>query len=104
MLDNFEDYGWVLDGGGVSVLRTRGVGGGGIFDSSGGDMSGSGSGDDRGTDSYTGDWCTGTGGARLVLFSCSRLVWVCKGITQTLIPDTLAVKPKASQSTDGDLL
>jgi hypothetical protein len=31
--------------------------------------------------------------------------WVdCKGITQTLIPDTLAVKPKASQSTDGNLL
>jgi hypothetical protein len=29
---------------------------------------------------------------------------VCKGITQTLIPDTLAVKPKASQSTDGNLL
>jgi hypothetical protein len=28
----------------------------------------------------------------------------CKGITQTLIPDTLAVKPKASQSTDGNLL
>jgi hypothetical protein len=26
----------------------------------------------------------------------------CKGITQTLIPDTLAVKPKASQSTDGN--
>jgi hypothetical protein len=28
----------------------------------------------------------------------------CKGITQTLIPDTLAVEPKASQSTDGNLL
>jgi hypothetical protein len=28
----------------------------------------------------------------------------CKGITQTLIPNTLAVKPKASQSTDGNLL
>jgi hypothetical protein len=28
----------------------------------------------------------------------------CKGITQTLIPDTLAVKPKVSQSTDGNLL
>jgi hypothetical protein len=28
----------------------------------------------------------------------------CKGIAQTLIPDTLAVKPKASQSTDGNLL
>jgi hypothetical protein len=28
----------------------------------------------------------------------------CKGITQTLIPDTSAVKPKASQSTDGNLL
>jgi hypothetical protein len=28
----------------------------------------------------------------------------CEGITQTLIPDTLAVKPKASQSTDGNLL
>jgi hypothetical protein len=28
----------------------------------------------------------------------------CKGITQTLISDTLAVKPKASQSTDGNLL
>jgi hypothetical protein len=27
-----------------------------------------------------------------------------KGITQTLIPDTLVVKPKASQSTDGNLL
>jgi hypothetical protein len=27
-----------------------------------------------------------------------------KGITQTLIPNTLAVKPKASQSTDGNLL
>jgi hypothetical protein len=29
---------------------------------------------------------------------------VCKGITQTLIPDTSAVKPKASQSMDGNLL
>jgi hypothetical protein len=29
---------------------------------------------------------------------------LCKGITQTLIPDTSAVKPKASQSTDGNLL
>jgi hypothetical protein len=29
---------------------------------------------------------------------------MCKGITQTLIPDTLAVKPKASQSNDGNLL
>jgi hypothetical protein len=29
---------------------------------------------------------------------------ICKGITQTLIPDTSAVKPKASQSTDGNLL
>jgi hypothetical protein len=28
----------------------------------------------------------------------------CMGITQTLIPDTLAVKPKASQSADGNLL
>jgi hypothetical protein len=28
----------------------------------------------------------------------------CKGITQTLIPNTLAVKPKVSQSTDGNLL
>jgi hypothetical protein len=28
----------------------------------------------------------------------------CKGITQTLIPDILAVKPKVSQSTDGNLL
>jgi hypothetical protein len=28
----------------------------------------------------------------------------CKGITQTLIPNTSAVKPKASQSTDGNLL
>jgi hypothetical protein len=28
----------------------------------------------------------------------------CKGITQTLIPDTSAVKPKVSQSTDGNLL
>jgi hypothetical protein len=26
------------------------------------------------------------------------------GITQTLIPDTSAVKPKVSQSTDGNLL
>jgi hypothetical protein len=35
------------------------------------------------------------------------LVWgyfCCKGITQTLIPDTLAAKPKASQSTNGNLL
>jgi hypothetical protein len=31
-------------------------------------------------------------------------ITICKGITQTLIPDTLAVKPKASQSTDGNLL
>jgi hypothetical protein len=30
--------------------------------------------------------------------------YIYKGITQTLIPDTLAVKPKASQSTDGNLL
>jgi hypothetical protein len=29
---------------------------------------------------------------------------VCKGITQTFIPDTLVVKPKVSQSTDGNLL
>jgi hypothetical protein len=28
----------------------------------------------------------------------------CKGSTQTLIPDTSAVKPEASQSTDGNLL
>jgi hypothetical protein len=35
-----------------------------------------------------------------VTHSCAK----CKGITQTLIPDTLAVKPKASQSTDGNLL
>jgi hypothetical protein len=28
----------------------------------------------------------------------------CKGITQTLIPNTSAVKPKVSQSTDGNLL
>jgi hypothetical protein len=70
-------------------LWTRGVSGGGIFDGSSGDISGR-SGDDRGTNSNVGDWGTGTGG--------------CKGITQTLIPDTLAVKPKVSQSTDGNLL
>jgi hypothetical protein len=34
----------------------------------------------------------------------SRKGYRCKGITQTLIPDTLAVKPKASQSTDSNLL
>jgi hypothetical protein len=35
---------------------------------------------------------------------CQFIHGHCKGITQTLIPDTLAVKPKASQSTDGNLL
>jgi hypothetical protein len=39
-------------------------------------LSGSGSGDNGGTDGYAGDWGTGTSSARLVLFSCSRLVWV----------------------------
>jgi hypothetical protein len=29
---------------------------------------------------------------------------MCKGITQTLIPDPSAVKPKVSQSTNGNLL
>jgi hypothetical protein len=36
--------------------------------------------------------------------SCVAIGWICKGITQTLIPNTLAVKPKVSQSTDGNLL
>jgi hypothetical protein len=90
------------------VLWTRGVGSGGIFDGSGGDISGGGSGDDGGTDGYAGYWGTGTDGTRLVLFSCSHLVWVLENTVQglvrgspgTLIPDTLAVNPKASQSTD----
>jgi hypothetical protein len=30
-VDNFEDDGWVLNGGGVSVLQTRGVSGGSIL-------------------------------------------------------------------------
>jgi hypothetical protein len=41
-----EDNGRVLDGGEIAVLQTRGVGGGGIFDSGSGDISGGGSGDD----------------------------------------------------------
>jgi hypothetical protein len=39
-----------------------------------------------------------------VLYHRARQTTICKGITQTLIPDTSAVKPKASQSTDGNLL
>jgi hypothetical protein len=42
MVDNFEDDGWVLNGGGIAVLRTRVVSSGGIFDGGGGDISGSG--------------------------------------------------------------
>jgi hypothetical protein len=80
MVNNFEDDGRVLDRGGVMVLRTRGVGGGSIFDGCGGDISGGGSSDDGGTDGNAGDWGTGTGSARLVLFSCSRLVWVLENV------------------------
>jgi hypothetical protein len=40
----------------------------------------------------------------LVAMKSVELLNICKGITQTLIPDILAVKPKASQSTDGNLL
>jgi hypothetical protein len=36
--------------------------------------------------------------------SCIHLWGICKGITQTLILDTLTVMPKVSQSTDGNLL
>jgi hypothetical protein len=75
-VNNFEDDCRVLNRGGVTVLQTRGVGGGGIFDSDGGNMFVSGSDNDGGTDSNAGDWGTGTGGARLVLFSYSCLVWV----------------------------
>jgi hypothetical protein len=39
-----------------------------------------------------------------LLESMPHLPDICKGITQTLIPDTSAVKPKVSQSTDGNLL
>jgi hypothetical protein len=64
------------------VLQTRGISGSGIFDSGSGDISGGGSGDDGGTDGYAGNWGTGTGGTRLVLFSCSRLVWVLENTVQ----------------------
>jgi hypothetical protein len=40
----------------------------------------------------------------IAFFFTPHLPDICKGITQTLIPDTSAVKPKASQSTDGNLL
>jgi hypothetical protein len=43
-----------------------------------------GGGNDRGTDGNMGNWGTGTGGARLVLFSCSRLVWVLENAFQGL--------------------
>jgi hypothetical protein len=35
VVNNFEDNSRVLDGGGVTVLRTRGAGGGSIFVGSG---------------------------------------------------------------------
>jgi hypothetical protein len=57
------------------VLGTRGVGGGSIFVGSGGIIFVGGGGNDGGTDGNLGDWGTGTGGTRLVLFSCSW-VWV----------------------------
>jgi hypothetical protein len=44
----------------------------------------SGSTDDGGTDGNAGDWGTGTGGTRLVLFSCSCLVWVLENTFQGL--------------------
>jgi hypothetical protein len=67
VVNNFEDDSRVLDGGGIMVLQPRGVGGSSIFDGGGGDISGRSS-DDRGTGSNMGDWGTGTGTARLVLF------------------------------------
>jgi hypothetical protein len=66
------------------VLRTRGVGSGGIFDGSGGNISVGGSSDDGGTNGNVGDWGTGTGSTRLVLFSCSCLVWVLENAFQGL--------------------
>jgi hypothetical protein len=65
-------------------LCTRIAGGSGIFDGGGGNISAGGSGDDGGTDSNVGYWGTGTSGARLVLFSCSRLVWVLENAIQGL--------------------